>query len=234
MRRRPAAPVAAPVPFDPAAARYAREALGLSPAMVARAMAAHGVHPAPPQVIAWESGQLLPSETELTALARALWCLPGRLMGGRARSVRDHRLALDLPAEETARRLGLTPRVYAQLENEPRWTGDEDLTYLLAEVLRLGPYALVVATGRNEALQEALQRAVHGRWQPQARAVARLAPTLERAAIEHALRTLSSEGQASTALWGGDRQQDEEPPPGPEDLERRFWQLLGPAADAVV
>ena len=230
MRRRSAVPVAAPVPFDPAAARYAREVLGLSPVMVARAMAAHGVYAVPPQVMAWESGELLPSELELTALARSLWCPPGRLMGGRASSVRDHRLALDLPREEAARQLGLTPRVYAQLEAAPRWTGDEDLTYLLAQVLRLDPYTLVAATGRNEALQEMLQRAVHGRWQSQARAVARLVPTLDRTAIEDALRVLHGEGQASSALWGGERQQEEQPPSGPEETERRFWQLLGPTA----
>lgn len=195
--------------------------------MVARAMAAHGVWAVPPQVIAWESGELLPSELELTALARSLWCPPGRLMGGRAASVRDHRLALDLPREEAARQLGLTPRVYAQLEAAPRWTGDEDLTYLLAQVLRLDPYALVVATGRNEALQGLLQRAVHGRWQPQVRAVVRLAPTLDRDAVEYVLRALHSEGQTSTALWNSERQQEDAPPPGPEELEQRFWQLLG-------
>ncbi|MFC1409267.1 XRE family transcriptional regulator [Streptacidiphilus sp. N1-12] len=232
MRRRPAVPVAAPVPFDPAAARQARELLGLSPATLARAMAAHGTYPAPAQVIAWETGELLPSEAELTALARSLWCPPGQLMGGRASSVRDHRLALDLPQEEAARQLGLTPRVYAQLESAPRWTGDEDLTYLLAQVLRLTPYALVVATGRNEELQAALQRAVHGRWQSQARTVARLVPTLDRAAIEHALRVLHDEGQTATGLWGSERQQDEAPPPGPEDQELRFWRLVAGSAPA--
>jgi len=195
-------------------------------------MAAHGMWAVPPQVIAWESGELLPSELELTALARSLWCPPGRLMGGRASSVRDHRLALDLPREDAARQLGLTPRVYAQMEAAPRWTGDQDLTYLLAQVLRLDPCALVVATGRSEALQDMLQRAVHGRWQSQARTVARLVPTLDRAAIEYALRALHSEGQTSTALWGGERQQEEAPPPGPEELEQRFWQLLDPTDSA--
>ena len=85
------------MPFHPAAAWQARRVLGLTPALVARDMAAHGVQIAAPQVIAWESGELLPSERELVALARTLWCTPGQLMGGRARSVRDHRLAMDLP-----------------------------------------------------------------------------------------------------------------------------------------
>jgi len=226
MRRRVPVPVAVPVPFDPAAARDARGVLGLSPAMVARAMASHGVWAVPPQVIAWESGELLPTEAELVALARALWCPPGQLMGGRAASVRDHRLALDLPPDEVARQLGLTPREYAQLESAPRWTGDADLTYLLAQALRLTPRALVAATRRNEDLQELLQRAVDGRWQPQAKALSRLVPTLGRERIDHALRVLHDEGQTASALWSGRQQEETQPPPGPEELEEHFWLLL--------
>ncbi|MEY9962191.1 transcriptional regulator with XRE-family HTH domain [Streptacidiphilus sp. MAP12-16] len=226
MRRRTSVPVAAPVPFDPAAACAARGVLGLSPVMVARAMASHGVYAVPPQVIAWETGELLPSEAQLVALARALWCPPGQLMGGRAVSIRDHRLALGLPPEELARQLGLTPRVYAQLEATPRWTGDEDETYLLAQALRLTPRALVAATGRGEELQVLLQRAIDGRWQPQAKALARLVPTLGREWIDHALRVLHDEGHTSGALWGGDSPDEAEPPPGPEELTERFWLLL--------
>jgi transcriptional regulator with XRE-family HTH domain len=229
MRRRSAgSAIAAPVPFDPAAARAARALLGLSPAMVARAMGSHGVYPAPPQVIAWESGELLPSEIELVALARALWCPPGQLMGGRASSIRDHRLALDLPQEEIARQLGLTPRVYAQLEIAEHWTADEDTTYVLAHALGLTPRALVTATRRAEDLQALLQRAVDGRWQPQAKAVARLIPTLDRDRIDHALRVIHDEGHTSGALWGGDNQAEETPPPGPEELMEQFWLLIGP------
>ncbi len=62
--------------------------------------------------------------------------------------------------------------------------------------------------------------------------MARLVPTLERDAIEYALRTLHSEGQTATALWGGERQQEEAPPPGPEELEQRFWQLIAPTDGA--
>ena len=134
-------------------------------------MASHGVYAVPPQVIAWESGELLPREAELVALARALWCPVGQLMGGRAVSIRDHRLALDQPLEHVAHALGLTPRVYAQLEAAPRWEGDEDRTLLLARTLRLDGRALVAATRRGEQLRTLLQRAVDGRWQPQARAV---------------------------------------------------------------
>lgn len=232
MRRRTPAPVAAPVPFDPAAARYARVLLGLSPGMVAQAMASHGVYTVPPQVIAWEGGELLPREAELVALARALWCPVGQLMGGRAVSIRDHRLALDLPPAQVAQGLGLTPRAYAQLEAAPRWDGDADRTLLLARILRLDSRALVAATRREEQLRTLLQRAEDGRWQPQARAVAALVPTLaagpERERLEWALKLLHDEGQTAGALWGGDAPGGTAAadPDRADVLLRRFWELL--------
>jgi transcriptional regulator with XRE-family HTH domain len=163
MRRRATSPAVVPVPFEPRAAWSARRVLGLTPALVARDMASHGVTVSAPQVIAWESGELLPTERELVALARTLWCAPGQLMGGRARSIRDHRLSVDMPLEELARRLNLTPRVYAQLESAAHWEGDTAQTFLLAEALQLTPYGLVLATDREEALRDVLQRAVEGR-----------------------------------------------------------------------
>ena len=225
MRRRAPLPAALPVPFDPAAAWQARRVLGLTPALVARDMAAHGVLVAPPQVIAWESGELLPSERELVALARTLWCTPGRLMGGRARSVRDHRLAMDLPLEDIARRLGLTPRIYAQLEAAARWQGDPEQTILLADALRLTPYGLALATGRAQELQDVLQRAVDGRWLSQVVPLLRLVPTLDRPDVERALRALHEQGQAAGAMWGSPRTQEEAAPEAPS-LSDRFWSLL--------
>ena len=225
MRRRASLPAAAPVPFHPTAAWQARRLLALTPALVARDMAAHGVQVAAPQVIAWESGELLPSERELVALARTLWCTPGQLMGGRARSVRDHRLAMDLPLEDVARQLSLTPRVYAQLEAAARWQGDVEQTILLADALRLTPYGLTLATGREEDLREVLQRAVDGRWSAQVVPLLRLTPTLERADVEQALRVLHDEGQASGAMWGSPQTQ-EEPAAEPPPLTERFWALI--------
>ena len=227
MRRRAVAPVVVPVPFDPAAARSARRVLGLTPALVARDMASHGVQVYPAQVIAWESGELLPSERELTALARTLWCKPGQLMGGRARSIRDHRLAVDMPLEELARRLGLTPRVYTQLESAPRWEGDPEQTLLLAEALQLTPYGLVLATDREEQLRDVLQRAVDGRWSAQLKPLLRLVPTLRPEAAEHALRVLYREGHAAGVMWGAAQQQEQElAAPERRPLTERFWDLL--------
>ncbi|MEZ0095785.1 XRE family transcriptional regulator [Streptacidiphilus sp. EB129] len=219
--------MAAPVPFDPRAAWEARQLLGLSPQMVARAMASHGIMAVPPQVMAWEAGELLPSEPELVALARSLWCTPGQLMGGRAASVRDYRLALDLPQEEVARQLALTPREYAQLEGAARWSGSPDQTYLLAVALRLTPRALVAATGRTEELQDLLQRAIDGRWQAQVKALMRLVPTLPRERIEYALRVLHDEGMTAGALWAGDAVEEAAVPPGPEEALEQFWLLIG-------
>jgi hypothetical protein len=228
MRRRAKQPAAVPVPFDPAAAWSARRVLGLAPAGVARDMAAHGVAVSAPQVIAWESGELLPSERELVALSRALWCTPGQLMGGRAMSIRDHRLALELPLEELARRLGLTPRVYAQLETAPRWEGDADQTYLLAQALNLTPYGLITATGREDELKEVLQRAVDSRWQSQVPIVCRMLPMLHPDDVGYMLQVIHDESQASSAMWGGSAQVVDEDPdgPGPQPPLERFWSLL--------
>ncbi|MGW4898615.1 helix-turn-helix domain-containing protein, partial [Kitasatospora sp. NPDC004240] len=73
MRRRQPPPVP-PVPFSPAAAREHRAGLGLTPEQVAEGMAAHGVRLLPAHVLAWEAGELRPTEEEFIALARALWC----------------------------------------------------------------------------------------------------------------------------------------------------------------
>ncbi|WP_063775174.1 helix-turn-helix domain-containing protein [Streptacidiphilus anmyonensis] len=223
-RRTPASSV--PVPFEPAAARAVRSSLGLSPAMVARSLAEQYAMPVPPaHVIAWETGAAHPTERELIALARVLWCLPGQLMGGRAESLRDHRLALDLPQEEVARRIRVTPREYAKLE--VRWTGDRTQTRDLAVALQLSPPALIRACAREEELEELLRRAVDGRWQAQVRPVRDLVPMLSEEWITHALQALAAERSTSSALWGSNSAPtaatDE---PETEPLER-FWELAG-------
>jgi transcriptional regulator with XRE-family HTH domain len=226
MRRRATSPAVVPVPFEPRAAWSARRVLGLTPALVARDMASHGVTVSAPQVIAWESGELLPTERELVSLARTLWCAPGQLMGGRARSIRDHRLSVDMPLEELARRLNLTPRAYAQLESAAHWEGDTAQTFLLAEALQLTPYGLVLATDREEALRDVLQRAVEGRWASQVAPLLRLVPTLRRDDVEYALRVLHDQGHTSGVMWGTDRAEDELTAPEPPSLAERFWSLL--------
>ncbi|RAG84393.1 XRE family transcriptional regulator [Streptacidiphilus pinicola] len=194
--------------------------------MVARSLAESYAMPVPPtQVIAWETGAAHPSERELIALARVLWCLPGQLMGGREESLRDHRLALDLPQDQVARRLRITPREYAKLE--VHWTGDRNLTRDLAEVLRLDAPTLVRVCEREEELEELLRRAIDGRWQAQVRPVLDLVPTLSERWVSEALQTLAAEKATSSALWGGSTT----PAPTQEEevgqLER-FWALVTP------
>ncbi|MBF9068019.1 XRE family transcriptional regulator [Streptacidiphilus fuscans] len=201
MSRRAGSAPASPVPFDPAAARAVRSALGLSPAMVARALSdSYAMRVPPALVIAWETGATHPTERELVALARVLWCLPGQLMGGRATTLRDYRLALDLPLEEVARRLRLSVRDYTAMET--RWDGDRNETLDLARVLQLSPRALVRACGREERLDEVLRRAVDGRWQSQVEPARELVPTLSEEWITHALKSLAGERATSSALWG--------------------------------
>lgn len=227
MPRRPPAAANAPVPFDPAAAHAVRAALGLSPAMVARSLADSYALPVPPAlVIAWETGAAHPTERELIALARVLWCLPGQLMGGREESLRDYRLALDLPQEQVARRLRITPREYAKLE--VRWTGDRNLTRYLAEALRLDAPTLVSACDLEEQLEELLRRAVDGRWQTQVRPVLDLVPTLSERWVAHALQTLAAEKATSGALWGASSAPAPADEPEVGSLER-FWTLVSPA-----
>ncbi|SEL02908.1 helix-turn-helix domain-containing protein [Streptacidiphilus jiangxiensis] len=227
MPRRSQASPAAPVPFEPTAARAVRAELGLSPAMVARALGDSYALPVPPSlVISWEVGAAHPTERELIALARVLWCLPGRLMGGRAVSLRDHRLALDLPRDEVARRLRITRRDYARMEE--RWDGDRLQTRELAQVLQLSPRTLIRACDREQRLDELLLRATDGRWQAQVRPVHELIPVLSEEWISHALQALSAERSTSSALWGGPATQPAEEIPQEEPAER-FWTLVEPA-----
>jgi transcriptional regulator with XRE-family HTH domain len=195
--------------------------------MVARSLAEQYAMPVPPAlVIAWETGAAHPSERELIALSRVLWCLPGQLMGGRELSLRDHRLALDLPQEEVARRIRVTPREYAKME--VRWTGDRNQTRDLATALKLSPPALVRACDREEHLEELLRRAIDGRWQAQVRPVRDLVPTLSEEWITHALQTVAAERATSGALWGASTSPAPGEQPETEPLER-FWELVGAA-----
>jgi hypothetical protein len=155
-----------------------------------------------------------------------LWCLPGHLMGGREESLRDHRLALDLPQEEVARRIRVTPREYAKMEL--RWTGDRTQTRDLATALQLSAPALIRACHREEQLEELLRRAVDGRWQAQVRPVRDLVPMLSEESISHALKTLAAEKATSEALWGSSASPAPAQEPDAEPL-KRFWTLVADA-----
>ncbi|MEV4558922.1 helix-turn-helix transcriptional regulator [Kitasatospora sp. NPDC049285] len=209
---------APPVPFSPAAARAHRTGLGLTPDQVAEGLAAHGIRLLPAHVLGWESGHIVPTEEELIALARTLWCPPVQLMGGAPRTLRDFRLARELSQEQAARRLGLAPATYQKAEATGKWTGDEEQTHTLAVVLGVDLRTLVHLTGRDAELDSRLRQVVQGRWQAQLRPIARIVPVAPEA-LEHTLATLQSEHHTPTH-WGAT------PPPPRPPVTPRFWQLL--------
>ncbi|MFJ9774070.1 helix-turn-helix domain-containing protein [Kitasatospora sp. NPDC101157] len=229
MRRRKSPTTAAPspVPFSPEAARAHRAGLGLTPEQVAEGMAAHGVRLLPGHVLAWENGELRPGEAEFVALARALWCPADQLMDGRPVSLRDHRLARELPQETVAERAGVSLPAYRQAELTGQWDGDPDQTHALAQVLGLRLTELVEATGRGEALDRLLRQCVAGRWQPHLGPLARLVPVPE-ADLAAVLPVLHQEHHVPSH-WGTTTQ----PRAATQPLTPRFWHLLSTQGPAI-
>ncbi|WP_415951705.1 helix-turn-helix domain-containing protein [Streptomyces sp. KLOTTS4A1] len=213
-------------PFNALAARRLREALGMAPGHVAYGIrAGYGLpYITPDSVIAWERGLAAPNNSELTALAGALWCTPGELLGA-ARTLREHRLARGLATEDLARAVGLDHRAYLRMEERSDWRGNPRQSAALAQVLALTPKDFTTVMGRDERLRELLTSAATARWQPYAKPVAKLVPLANRH-IEGALESLHEEYQgrmASTLAWGegGDTGAD-----GREFLSRildHFW-----------
>ncbi|NGO78261.1 helix-turn-helix transcriptional regulator [Streptomyces sp. YC504] len=192
-------------PFNALAARRLREALGMAPGHVAYGIrASYGLpYVTPDTVLAWERGIAAPTSGELTALAGALWCTPGELLGT-ARTLREHRLARGFAAEDVARAVGLDHRSYLQMEEREDWRGNDRQTAALAEVLRLSPRAFATVTGRDARLTELLKSAATARWQPYVKPVGKLVPVPPRH-LERALESLHEEYQGRTAAtlgWG--------------------------------
>ncbi|GAA2094988.1 helix-turn-helix transcriptional regulator [Streptomyces albiaxialis] len=215
-------------PFDAAAARRFREALGLTPAHVAYGMrAAFGQHVDPRLVAAWEQGTMVPDERQLTALAGALWCSPAHLLRA-PRTLREHRLARGVSAPDLALEIGMDPAEYERVEATGRWTGDARQAEALARALRLALPALLAFTGREEELAGLLRRAVTTRWQAYAAAVARLVP-VPRDRVEAALRTLHASYAAASAgslNWAAGAHGPGAGPAYLDDVLRHFWAAL--------
>lgn len=164
--------------------------------------AQYGLRVSADTVVTWERGLAMPTEYELTALAGVLWCAPGELLTT-ARTLHEHRVARGLGVEELARSLGLAPSAYQRMEESGRWRGNERQSAILSEVLGLSPADFVTATGRDEALSEALRGAVTTRWQAHVRPVAKLVP-LDRRKVQEAMEQLHTDYQAlmvSTLSW---------------------------------
>ncbi|MEU5521618.1 helix-turn-helix transcriptional regulator [Streptomyces sp. NPDC052079] len=197
-----------PPPFNAPAARRLRAALGMGPEHVARALrGSYGLpYVTPALVAAWERGTAAPSHPELTALAGALWCSPGDLIG-RPRTLREHRVARGLAPEDVARAVGHELHAYLRMEETGQWHGTERQSAALARMLALSLADVITVTGREDRLAELLRSAATTRWQAYVRPVSKIA-SLERRVLEEALHRLHQDYQghmAATLSWGGGR-----------------------------
>ncbi|MEU3993350.1 helix-turn-helix domain-containing protein [Streptomyces platensis] len=219
-------------PFDAAAARRLREALGMTPAHVAYGIAAaFGIRITPETVASWERAESSPTEAELTALAGALWCAPGELLGAPG-TLREYRLARGLAPVDLALRIGMDAGAYERLEAGGTWRGNDRQAAALAEVLRLPLPALLRFTGRDGKLAELLTSAATTRWQACVRPVGKLVP-LPKQQLQDLLQDLHAEYQttmAATLHWGDGSSAEESGRAGRAflaDIVAEFWARAG-------
>jgi transcriptional regulator with XRE-family HTH domain len=219
-------------PFNAPAARKLRGALGMGPEHVAYGMnTSYGLpYVTPDLIVAWERGIAAPSNSELIALAGVLWCSPGELIGA-PRTLREHRIARGLAAEDVARAVGLELLAYVRMEEADEWRGNERQSAALAEVLDLSMADLVTVTGLETKLAEMLRGAVTTRWQAYVRPVGKLLP-LDRRLVGDVLRSLHTEYQGqmvATLSWSGGAAAGEADDAGRDFLDRivdRFWSVV--------
>ncbi len=184
----------------------------------------------PDHVIAWERGTMAPSSTELVALAGVLWCEPCELKG-RPATLREHRAARGLTAEEVARAVGLELLVYVRMEESGEWRGTERQSALLAEALQLSLADFMTLTGLDGKLAGLLRGAVTTRWQAYVRPVSKMVP-LNRRLLEGVLQELHRYYQtqlAATATWSDGSAATEASHTGRDFLDRiveHFWRRV--------
>ncbi|MFG2971498.1 helix-turn-helix domain-containing protein [Streptomyces sp. NPDC048331] len=207
----------------------------MAPGHVAYGLRAqYGLVVAPETVMAWERGEISPSSAELTALAGVLWCSPAELLA-EAVTLREHRIARGLAADELARRIGLDTSSYQKMEDTGRWRGNERQSAALATVLSLTLAQFVTATGKHEELAELLRSAVTTRWQAYVKPLGKLLP-IPKHHLETVLERLHGDYQSrmvATLSWGGGQGEAGSGDSGREFLAEivdRFWQLAGGAA----
>ncbi|WP_299532105.1 XRE family transcriptional regulator [uncultured Streptomyces sp.] len=182
-------------------------------------------HVTPQHVEAWERGVALPSAGELAALAGALWCHPRELMG-RPRTLREHRIAQGVAAEDVARETGLSLHAYVRMEEADQWTGDGRQSEKLGRVLRLPPRDFVAVTGLEGELARLLTEAVTTRWQAHVRAIAKLL-SMERKRLHAPLSAMCQEYQvlmaATLSRAGGTTASGEDGRRYLEEIVDHFW-----------
>ncbi|MGW6857971.1 helix-turn-helix domain-containing protein [Streptomyces xanthophaeus] len=207
----------------------------MAPGHVAYGLRAqYGLLVTPETVMAWERGEISPSSAELTALAGVLWCSPGELLAEPV-TLREHRMAKGLSADELARRVGVEANSYQKMEDTGRWRGNERQSAALAALLGLTLAQFVTATGKQEELAELLRSAVTTRWQAYVKPVGKLLP-IPKGHLERVLDQLHGEYQSrmvATLSWGGGEGEAGRGDSGREFLAEivdRFWRLAGGAA----
>ncbi|MFC3575516.1 helix-turn-helix domain-containing protein [Streptomyces yaanensis] len=222
-------------PFNAPAARSLRAALGMAPEHVAYGMrSSYGLpHVTPGLVIDWERGTVAPSAPELTALAGVLWCSPGELIGA-PRTLREHRIARGLAADEVARAVGIELLAYARMEDAAEWRGNDRQSAALAQVLDLSLPDFITVTGRDGRLGELLRSAVTTRWQGYVRPVGKLLP-LGRRLLEDVLEEMHADYQGQMAPmvptldWGASSAAADADEAGRDYLDRiveNFWSTV--------
>ncbi|MGW8365571.1 helix-turn-helix transcriptional regulator [Streptomyces wedmorensis] len=201
----------------------------MAPGHVAYGLRAqYGLLVDPETVAAWERGRARPDEQELTALAGVLWCSPAELIAT-ASTLREHRMARGLSAEELARLVGVAAHAYQRMEDEGRWRGTERQTAALAEVLGLDPRALITATGGDERLAELLRDAATTRWQAYVKPAVKMLP-LPKRKLESALQRLHTDyhaRMAATSSWGASGATGDEGRAYLDDITVHFWAAVG-------
>ncbi|MFF3211701.1 helix-turn-helix domain-containing protein [Streptomyces sp. NPDC002886] len=207
----------------------------MAPGHVAYGLRAqYGLIVTPETVMAWERGEISPTSAELTALAGVLWCSPGELLAEPV-TLREHRIARGLGADDLARRVGVEAGAYQKMEDAGRWKGNERQSAALATALGLTLAQFVTATGKHEELAELLRSAVTTRWQAYGKPLAKLLP-VPKAHLERVLEQLHGEYQSrmvATLSWGGGGGEAGNGDAGREyltDIVERFWSLAGGAA----
>ncbi|WTW99612.1 helix-turn-helix domain-containing protein [Streptomycetaceae bacterium NBC_01309] len=216
-----------PPPFDPGAARAAREVMALTPERVAATLASYGVNVLPKHIRAWEDSSVAPTEDELVALARTLAVPIAQLMGPTAATMHSLRLRAGLTRLQAGKSVGMSEATWTRMEQANRWRADERRTEALVRVLGgLSHRQLVEISGAADELAELLARGLSdGRWQAHLSGITEVLG-VRRRRISQALEGFAAE------FPPGSGKPDDNPPPLPDGAVDRFWHHLGdPAAD---
>lgn len=217
-----------PPPFDPAAARAAREVMALTPERVAATLASYGVNVLPKHVRSWEDASVAPTEDELVALARTLAVPVAQLMGRSSATLQSFRLRAGLTRAQAGKAVGMSEVTWGRMEQANRWRADERRTQAVVRVLGgLSHRQLIEISGAADELAALLARGVaDGRWQ------AYLSDITEVLGARRRRVAQALEGFGAEFPPAAEKPDDDNPPPLPEGAVDRFWYHLGdPPAD---